>query len=117
MNNMEDLDKFNMVLYSYFVRNDFHTCMYILENQQTKYSFVNEYCLLLKGCLHRIRGEIKLSIEYFKRANSLNFSNQVVIRNLGKSLIMNNKLKLANECFEECTKNKHVDWALWHNTG
>jgi len=106
-----------VILYSYFVRNDYETCLFILENYESKFKFVNEYSLLLKGLLHRIKGEVKLSIEALKRANSLNFSNFQVIRNLGKSLILSNKLKLAHECFEECTKNQVSDWALFHNLG
>jgi len=67
--------------------------------------------------MHRMKGEIKKSIDSFKRANTLNFANYDVIKNLGKSLILNNKLKLANECFEECYRNNKTDWALYHNTG
>lgn len=59
-----------------------------------------------------MKGEIKKSTDSLKKANTLNFSNYEVIRNLGKSLILSGKLKLANECFEECFKAKNLNWAL-----
>ena len=69
-----------------------------------------EYAYYVKGLLLRQEGKVQESLDTFQRCAMLNPSNQMYIKQIGRSLFLLGKHKQAIDVFDEALKLGETDW-------
>lgn len=110
-------ERSNAFLHMCFVRKDYNECLRVIEDQLRACHGQSEYPLYIKGLIYRQKGRIDDSLLCFQAALCLNPTNVNNLKQVGRSLYMLGKHKMALEVFEEAENVSSEDREVWHSKG
>ena len=107
----------NSLIHMCYVRKDYVECMRLVEEQLRACSGQSEYPLYIRGLILRKQGRIDESLLSFQAALCLNPTNVNNLKQVGRSLYLLGKNKMALEVFEEAERMNSEDRDVWHSKG
>ena len=110
-------EKANSHIHLKYVQQDFVECHRLIEEQLRLCSGQSEYPLYIKGLILRQQGRIDESLLSFQAALCLNPTNVNNLKQVGRSLYLLGKHKMALEVFEEAEHMTSEDREVWHSKG
>eukprot|EP00796_Vickermania_ingenoplastis_P005151 gene5151-3701_t len=121
-NNVKQRDRRNWFLYQLFVRQEYASCLSVIESQLRETGGACEYALYLKGLLRRHEGKLTESLALLQAAVLVNPLNVTTRKQLGRGLMLLGQHKEAIEAFEEVNVRRMVggepeDWETFYCIG
>jgi Bardet-Biedl syndrome 4 protein len=110
-------EKLNALIHASYTRKDFHTCLKKIDEQLRACNGQSEYPLYIKALIQRHQGRIEESLAAFQAALCLNPTNVSNLKQVGRSLYLLGRHKLALEAFDEAEQLDPEDRDVWHNKG
>ena len=110
-------ERSNALIHSCYVRKDYAECLRLVEEQLRACNGQSEYPLFIKGLILRKQGRIDDSLLSFQAALCLNPTNVDNLKQVGRSLYLLGKNKMALEVFEEAERMNSEDREVWHSKG
>ena len=110
-------EKANTHIHLLYVRQEFAECHRLIEEQLRLCNGQSEYPLYIKGMILRQQGRIDESLLSFQAALCLNPTNVNNLKQVGRSLYLLGKHKMALEVFEEAEHMSSEDREVWHSKG
>ncbi|KAL0223724.1 hypothetical protein P9112_003114 [Eukaryota sp. TZLM1-RC] len=107
----------NHLIHTLYSRQDFESCLSIIDDVLTKTNGLCEYAVYIKGLIFRHQGKINESLQLFHVATFLNPHSVRNIKQVGKSLHLLGKHKAAIEVFHEAYNLGIDDWEIWYCIG
>jgi len=110
-------EKLNAQIHLLYTRKEFNECLKKIEEQLKASRGQSEYALYVKALILRQRGRIEESLTAFQAALCLNPMNVNNLKQVGRSLYLLGKHKMALEVFEEAEQLVQEDRDIYHNKG
>eukprot|EP01035_Chromulina_nebulosa_P006796 gene6796-9181_t len=110
-------ERINAYIHICYTRRDFNECLRKIEEQLKSTNGQSEYPLYIKALILRQQGRIEESLTTFQAALCLNPTNVNNLKQVGRSLYLLGRHKLALEVFEEAELLNSEDREIWHNKG
>jgi Bardet-Biedl syndrome 4 protein len=110
-------EKRNWLIHLLYVRQDFHDCIAIIEEQLSECKGLCEYAIYVKALIKRANGELQESLTLFQAATVLNPHNVANLKQVGRALYLLGKHKAASDIYEEAKSYSEEDWEICHNMG
>ena len=109
--------KNNWYIHSTFVRKEFKTCLELIEEQLRNTNGQSEYALYIKALILRRNGHLQESLTTFQAALCLNPQNVANLKQVGQSMHLLGKHKMAIDVFDEAEGMVEDDRDIHHNKG
>jgi len=110
-------ERHNTQIHQHFTRKEYSECLRLVEEQLRLCNGQSEYPLYIKGLILRQQGRIDESLLSFQAALCLNPTNVSNLKQVGRSLYLLGKNKMALEVFEEAERVNSEDRDVWHSKG
>eukprot|EP01031_Cornospumella_fuschlensis_P042904 gene42904-52423_t len=110
-------ERLNAYIHILYTKKDFNECLRKIEEQLKATQGQSEYALYAKALILRHKGRIEESLTTFQAALCLNPVNVANLKQVGRSLYLLGKHKMAIEVFDEAEKLSSEDRDIWHNKG
>lgn len=110
-------ERLNGQIHLLYTRKDFNECLKKIEEQLKASRGQSEYALYVKALILRHKGRIEESLTAFQAALCLNPMNVNNLKQVGRSLYLLGKHKMALEVFDEAEQLSPDDRDIFHNKG
>jgi Bardet-Biedl syndrome 4 protein len=110
-------EKLNGHIHMLYTKKDFNECLRRIEEQLRGSQGQSEYALFVKALILRHKGRIEESLTTFQAALCLNPTNVNNLKQVGRSLYLLGKHKMALDVFDEAEQLSSEDRDIWHNKG
>jgi len=107
----------NSLIHICYVRKDYTECLRLVEEQLRACNGQSEYPLYIRGLILRKQGKIDASLISFQAALCLNPTNLNNLKQVGRSLFLLGKNKMALEVYDEAERMDSEDREVWHCKG
>ena len=111
-NDISTIDKYNWLLHIMYGRGDYDQIQQFVRLQ----SYKSAYMTYVQALVYRQEGRINEALDYFQKCVIENPS-LINIKQVGKSLALLGRYRLAIEAYKEALKHTTNDWEIVHNLG
>jgi Bardet-Biedl syndrome 4 protein len=110
-------DSVNWMIYTLFLKKDFDSCLEMINKYSREDGLEAQFATYLKALIKRYSGDINESLDLLRKCYSFNESNILIMKEIGKSLLLLGKFKMAIEIFDEILIRQEDDWEAYQEKG
>ena len=111
------MDKQNWMIHALFTRQQHDECLALINESLRSARGLNEYALVVKGCILRSRGLVGQALPLFQAAACLNPRSVVNLKEIGRCLFLLGKYSAALTVVKAAEAIAPEDWELSHARG
>lgn len=111
-------DSINWMIYRLFLRKDFDECINLINKYSKEQgSLESQFSIYIKSLIKRYNGEVNESLDLLRKCYSYNESDIMIMKEIGKSLMLVGKFQMAIDIYDEILLRAEDDWESFHFKG
>jgi Bardet-Biedl syndrome 4 protein len=111
-------DSINWIAYKLFLRNNYPECLDLLnKHSKDQDGIESHFSLYIRSQIKRLNGEVNESLDLLRKCYGYNENDILVMREIGKNLVLVGKFKMAIDIFDEILSRNENDWESFHIKG